>query len=481
MIEHRSRLAIAAAAMLGAMLLSDTMALAGWERFHADGANRGFVNVATAPAGRGSRSFPGLGTFAIGAGPVVAPDGTVYLGTEQGKLLARHADGTPFWSRDLPKGQAIVSSPVVGADGSVYVVGTKTVRDHRVDPPKTIFSSTLHKFTSSGGWISQIPLPEHRGSGGATSAPPNIVSIGGQEIVLVPAVYESSGIDVRLIGASTAGAVVLDQFVTQEQVSYTAGAGAAGLADFECLTPIIGQIACLLCSGNIFQNCDDYRPPAPPLPPMPGVAIFTFAGGGAPFVIINDQRHDLVGYTISSGPALKETFRVHDTKRRLIAPPMVLPDGHTLVGALKDILFAGPNATPLPPVTLGAVHGAPTLTATGAVVAVGHLPAELLVLRDGKAVSRASLSSDSLTSAAASRTHVFVSTTHAFITFDADARKRVQTFDWVGGGTSPPAIGPRGHVYAIASNILFVFPPPAHVIPPIPGVTDPARLHSRGQ
>jgi hypothetical protein len=64
---------------------------------------------------------------------------------------------------------------------------------------------------------------------------------------------------------------------------------------------------------------------------------------------------------------------------------------------------------------------------------------------------------------------------------DADARKRVQTFDWVGGGTSPPAIGPRGHVYAIASNILFVFPPPAHVIPPIPGVTDPARLHSRGQ
>ena len=32
--------------------------------------------------------------------------------------------------------------------------------------------------------------------------------------------------------------------------------------------------------------------------------------------------------------------------------------------------------------------------------------------------------------------------------------------DWVGGGLNPPAIGPKGHVYAIASNILFVFPPP---------------------
>ena len=31
---------------------------------------------------------------------------------------------------------------------------------------------------------------------------------------------------------------------------------------------------------------------------------------------------------------------------------------------------------------------------------------------------------------------------------------------WVGGGTFTPAIGPFGHVYGMASNVLFVFPPP---------------------
>ena len=37
------------------------------------------------------------GSFAPGAGPVVAPDGTVYLGNEQGKLMSFKPDGTPGW------------------------------------------------------------------------------------------------------------------------------------------------------------------------------------------------------------------------------------------------------------------------------------------------------------------------------------------------------------------------------------------------
>ena len=43
---------------------------------------------------------------------------------------------------------------------------------------------------------------------------------------------------------------------------------------------------------------------------------------------------------------------------------------------------------------------------------------------------------------------------------DANSLAEVARFDWVGGGLNPPVIGPKGHVYAIASNILFVFPPP---------------------
>jgi hypothetical protein len=70
------------------------------------------------------------------------------------------------------------------------------------------------------------------------------------------------------------------------------------------------------------------------------------------------------------------------------------------------------------------------------------------------------LPGESIVSAAASRTHLFVSTAGSFITYDPSTwEKRAEIF-WVGGGTFTPAIGPLGHVYGMASNVLFVFPPP---------------------
>lgn len=467
------RIAVTIAAL--AAILSAPAASAAWERFHADSANRGFAAVTTKPAAGGSRSVPDLGTFAPGAGPVVAPDGTVYLGTMEGKLIALRADGSRLWSRDIHPGEAIFASPVVGGDGSIYVIGTKSVRDATVDPQERFVSrSTLHKFSSSGGWITQTPFPLRPGSRGA-SGPPNIVRIGSVEIVLASAVYfhrASTALDVRLVGFATGGGVVIDQLVSR-----TTGAATGG-GDLGCLVPVVGTLSCLIC-GEPFGCSYNPQVSAPPPAPMPGAAIFTFAGGGAPFVIVSDQRHDIVGYALASGaaPRLTETFRVHDTKRRLLSSPMVLPDGHTLVSTVAgEIVFAGPNANKLPPVKLpsGQVYGAPTLTASGLAASVAG--STLVVLRDGKVVSTAPLPAHSFAAAASSRTNVFVSTTDALVTFDADAKRRLQTFDWVGGGTSPPAIGPNGQVYAIASNILFVFPAPLPMAKPRnPAMIDKAR------
>ena len=111
-----------------------------WERPHGDGANLNFENVATARAGSlGSKTVTGLGTFAVGAGPVIAADGTVYLGNEEGEVIALRADGTPFWRRKISGGQHIVAPPVIGADGTVYVAGTRHATDHRVDPPIVVY------------------------------------------------------------------------------------------------------------------------------------------------------------------------------------------------------------------------------------------------------------------------------------------------------------------------------------------------------
>jgi hypothetical protein len=160
-------------------------------------------------------------------------------------------------------------------------------------------------------------------------------------------------------------------------------------------------------------------------------------------------------------------FRDGDPQRTLLSPPMVLPEGRTLAStAGEQIIFSGPNQNKLAPVSSpGFVYGTPTRTVNGFAVVAGTNG--LSVLKDGNLVSQMSLP-PSFASAAASRTHIFVSTTDAFVTLDADAQLKLQSFDWVGGGKSPPAIGPDGRVYAIASDILFIFPPPLKVSGPLP-------------
>src|SRR5262245_3679237 len=103
-----------------------------WFSSHSNGANESFLDVGTAPAGRGSVSLPELGTFLGGVGPVVGADGTVFIGNEQGKVFAIRADGVPAWNRDTGNMGRIAASPIVTANGLVFVVTTRTLqRDHR--------------------------------------------------------------------------------------------------------------------------------------------------------------------------------------------------------------------------------------------------------------------------------------------------------------------------------------------------------------
>jgi hypothetical protein len=461
---------MAAAVMCGAIVQLTTPAIGAWESFHGDAANRGFADVDTKPAAGGSLSVPGLGTFALGAGPVIATDGSVYLGTQEGKLIALHADGKPFWSRDIDAGETIVASPAIGADGRVYVIGAKLKITKIGAIKKTQVGSTLYAFNATGALLARTPFPL-KGLRAPTTAPPNIVSVGGREIILAPAIYRNrniSGVEMRLIGFSPNGGVVIDQMVAGQPGTATGGATAKGkgisASDALCLIPPGGFVYCAICG---FGQCD-YNPPREPEapPPMPGVGVFTFAGGGAPHVIVSDQRHIIKGFTATSAAGLTETFRVRDDGRSFISAPMVLPDGHTLVSTGdSEIVFSGPNASKRAPVASpGIVYGPATLTVNGFAVIVGT--DGLSVVKDGNMVSQASLP-PSYTSAAASRTHVFVSTIDAFVTLDADAQLELQRLDWVGGGKSPPAIGPDGRVYAIASDILFIFPPLLKVSHPL--------------
>ena len=443
-----------------------------WEFAHGNRDNSGFANVVTAPAGKGSVSVPGLGRFSPGAGPVVAPDGTVYLGTTEGKLIALHADGKPFWSRDISPGQSIVASPAISSDGSIYVIGVQTVRDHRVDPPVTTVTSTLHHFNNTGAWLNQIAFPAHGESGPAAFGPPNIWRSGSAEAIMVPALYRNKvtgGHSVRLIAFSLTGQVLDDKVVINITPQTFGGSGRPSWVDASCLVPVLGWGACL--------GYQEYTPPhSGPLvktAPAPGVGIFTFAGGGTPFILVSDHYKDLVGYTFAS-QQLIETFRVHDNNGFMRTPPMILPDGHSLIGVQgleRDnigaeipasggrIAFAGPNGTKIAPVALVvATQTAPTRMADGRVAVVDGAGA-VVILKDGKPFNGMNGAGRSIASAAASRTHLFVAGEDGLVTYDTNSLAEVARFPWVGGGLNPPVIGPKGHVYAIASHILFVFPP----------------------
>lgn len=458
----------AAAAVLLAAVATGALA---WERPHSDGNNSGFADVKTLAAKTAPVTVPNLGTFAGGAGPVVAKDGTVYLGTVEGKLIALHADGSPYWSREIGHGESIVASPAIGSDGMIYAIGMKHYTDHRVEPALEVVESTLNRFTPSGGYLGATPFPMH-GTSGAAMGGPNIWKSGNNEAVIVAAAYPhgaGAGHDVYLIAFSTAGGVVAETRAEVFVPTVTGGWGVGTLRTISCLVPIVGLP---LCVPHGFT-----APGHPIESPPSNVATFTYAGGGTPWVILSDHMQDLIGYTFT-GDTFYENFRLHTKDYLLRSGPMVLPDGHTLIGVEKldraadgvespsysgGIVFGGPNMQKAGPVDgRQMVYATPTRMADGRVALIG-VYGQLTILQGDQVATELQMPGGSVVSAAASRTHLFVSTSDAFLSYDTNTLAEVGRIDWVGGGISPPAIGPQGHVYAIASNILFVFPAPRQV------------------
>ena len=136
-----------------------------------------------------------MGSFASGVGPVIASDGTVYLGSEQGVVWALHPDGTPYWHRALDRpGESIKAPPVVDTDGAVYVISTYEYTDQRVNPPVKHREARLYRFTSGSGIGWAATLPDHGSivegpDEGAVSAPLNILHQNGTATILIVAGY----------------------------------------------------------------------------------------------------------------------------------------------------------------------------------------------------------------------------------------------------------------------------------------------------
>ena len=427
-----------------------------WERPHSTSTNSGLFDATTIAATKPLKVIDNIGTFAPGASPVISADGTVFIGNEQGRLMTFRADGTPWWSRDVPG--SIVASPLLDAAGNVYVVANHVFTDHRTNPPEQRLDASLHKFTVGGGWIRDTPLPGKYGASGTTAAP-NMWKSGNAEVIILPIAYElylHGGWETDVLAFSTDAQLLASTQVGVWTPTVTGGSDMEDWQVYMCLLPPF--IACFLPSG--FQSPPG-EPSHPPVKqPTPTAAIFTYAGGGTPHILIADGFQNLVDYTFG-GMNFNEVFRIHSEEEfgNMVATPTVTVDGHSIFTDHDGIRFGGPNMNPLK--TVKGVHTltAPTILRNGKVV-IMTTDDNVVVLNGDQIDARIATNDFSIASAAASHNQFFLSTYHHFITYDTDTLQEVGRYDWADGGLSSPVIGPQGNVYVIEGNKLYVFPGP---------------------
>jgi hypothetical protein len=164
-----------------------------------------------------------------------------------------------------------------------------------------------------------------------------------------------------------------------------------------------------------------------------------------------------------------------------MSSPVMLRDGHSVLGSWNPehatirqawLLFAGPHTIDWPEAALMPDDVAslsaplvPTLTADGRILTLAGTGITGWRTYPRVEVALVSPIQHLSATATASRNHVFIPTTSAFLTLDANSLQVVTRFDWEDGGQSSPAVGADGRIYAIAGDTLFVFPPPPRRCP----------------
>ena len=397
-----------------------------WDQAHGDSMNSGYANVKTAPATGSPLIIQNYGPFAPGAGFAIASNGYVFVGNDRGGVFGFSADGTtkPF-SAQLEPGESIAGAPLIGPNDEIYVVAVKGRGTRQPE-------SSVSRFTIGGVAMERRLFPDHGGSRGEVMGAPVVFRTGNGANALIATVVAypnqvSGGYETRLV-AFVNGALFLDQRV-------------------DVLVPETKEAPDVVAKGQI--------------KPRGGVAIYTPGSGNQPYFLVSDGFQSLSGFRFTNN-GLVEDFHLRDDSRfhSIVGAPMLTVDGYYYVGTTKGLMIGRPG-NQLPLFTKKEMKtNAPgtALRKPGRVAVAGGHPIDLY--SGPQPGSSWHHNGETHTAIAASYTHFYVSESDALLTFDNPKFLLAGRFDWSGGGQNPPAIGPKGHVYAIANNNIYVFPPP---------------------
>ena len=269
----------------------------------------------------------------------------------------------------------------------------------------------------------------------------------------MPAYYPNlNGFDLQLVAFTPFGSVMSDTRVATITRDVSGGSSIWGwIRDFFTLR----------FSTNV---------PAFPFAPLPdpGVAIAPRDGASPAIVLTEGLTGGTLAYELSQAVGLRLLYRRVQRGRVPLTTGLSLSDGAVLAPtARRD----GDGILTDPRIARTRIDGQGYMDVTGITESVAPLTRML----DGRVTSvtrdfgievfsiptlqlSVPLQGQSIAPAAASRNHVFVSTTAGFHSIDARTLDVVGRFDWTGGGLSSPALGPDGRIYALAADALHVWP-----------------------
>jgi len=139
-----------------------------WSQAGGDKENSGFNPVHTTFALSQNRKWTaGVGQL-VHSGPVIGPDGVIYVGNRAGELVAINPDGSERWRRKVD--ETIQTSPVVNPEnGDIFVVGQQNrvelglrSRLHHLDSGAGLHGSSMTDFVGLAApkmWRNFVFLP----------------------------------------------------------------------------------------------------------------------------------------------------------------------------------------------------------------------------------------------------------------------------------------------------------------------------------
>jgi outer membrane protein assembly factor BamB len=432
------------------------------KQYHTDGPSQGFVPVHTSKAEQPKWSVE-VGAVGYGS-PVIGADGTIYVGTLSGHLVAINPTGTIIWKLELtPHGSAnypgvVTGSPAVGSDGNIYVVTTvnQIVRDHRggADKEFRVRKSCLHSVSPAGflNWTFDFPKnATPTGLGGYTTSSPKVWG-DGEIHIFVPAVFSSGalggGYAVELIVINQFGNLAFRTDIASYPPSTIVGEG-PGLGD------ILDAIWDFISSPVDF----DTSGVGPTLEetfgwPEPTVAVVDypkFADG--PLIVIDDNYKTMAAFRFRSR-VLMPLWKKTSTDGRLRSSPAVFANNLLAIGQ-KD------GTVSFFDVETGDEIWKPWYKASKPVMSpsasfgrqVFFVADKQLIVLDSNSElwKKQNLGGKCLGAPTLSASFVYVSANDGLYTFTFDLQEHTKNSDVI-GGVSSPVIADDGTVYVMDLN-----------------------------